>query len=149
MFHDCFKVSSSVFCAFCKVVLIISMGVLMMFLACFEEVGGIFQDCSKVLERTFQKCPIEVSRLFQRNFNNVSKVFQSKFMGVLRTFCFLILHGTHSLWLPQQKEGLFYLVSVFNERKVVLGPAHVKVKVKVKVKVQMKKFRNIGACLNR
>ena len=34
--------------------------------------------------------------------------------------------------------------SIFNERKLVLGPAHVKVKVKVKVKVHIKKLRNIG-----
>ena len=102
MFHDCFKVSSSVFCAFCKVVLIISMGVLMMFLACFEEVGGIFQDCSKVLERTFQKCPIEVSRLFQRNFNNVLKVFLGSFISNF---------AWHSSKLPKQKEGLLMLVA--------------------------------------
>ena len=35
-------------------------------------------------------------------------------------------------------------LSVFNERKLVLGLQHVKVKVKVKVKVQTEKFRNIG-----
>ena len=35
-------------------------------------------------------------------------------------------------------------LSIFNERKLVLGLQHVKVKVKVKVKVQTKKFRNIG-----
>ena len=35
-------------------------------------------------------------------------------------------------------------VHVFNERKLVLGPAHVKVKVKVKIKVKIKKLRNIG-----
>ena len=29
---------------------------------------------------------------------------------------------------------------IFNERKLVLGPAHVKVKVKVKVKVRIKKL---------
>ena len=33
---------------------------------------------------------------------------------------------------------------IFNERKLVLGTAHVKVKVKVKVKVHIKKLRNIG-----
>ena len=33
----------------------------------------------------------------------------------------------------------YHIHVVFNERKLVLGPAHVKVKVKVKVKVQMKK----------
>ena len=49
-----------------------------------------------------------------------------------------------TLW----RYGLVSLVSlgmIFNERKLVLGPAHVKVKVKVKVK--MKKFRNIEVLL--
>ena len=36
------------------------------------------------------------------------------------------------------------VVVFFNERKLVLGPAHVKIKVKVKVKVHIKKLRNIG-----
>ena len=98
MLHDCFKVGSSMFCVFFKVVWII-MGVSWMFKGCFTRVltkfRGNFKSASKVVERKFQKCSKDVSRLFQGNFNNVSKVFQSGLKGVSRMFCFLILHGTH------------------------------------------------------
>ena len=49
-------------------------------------------------------------------------------------------HSYQSYNIVRDIQILSNIVKSINERKLVLGPAHVK--VKVKVKVQMKKFQN-------
>ena len=78
-YHDCFKVSSSMFCVCFQGCLNNSTGVSCMFQGCFKskcvlkKLQGYFKSASKVLERKFQNCSKKVSRLFHGDLKNVSK----------------------------------------------------------------------------
>ena len=111
MFHDCFKVSSSMFCLFFKAVWIISMGFSWMLQGCsksiFKKLQGYLRSVLTVLERKFKRSSKGVS-MFQGNFNNVSKLFQNSLKGVSRKFCFLILYTTHRSY-PSSRRACFFM----------------------------------------
>ena len=109
MFHNCFKISSSMIRVCFQGCLIDFTGVSWMFQGCFEskcvlkKLQEYFKSASKVLERKIQKCFKVVSGIFK-------KCDKSSFNGVSRKFCFLILqilHGTHRNY-PSRRRPYFW-----------------------------------------